>query len=112
MTMKVSGKPGKGDVTDRSTSTVVPLTAENLKRIQKPKLKKEGTMQSDNSSPGGMGDKSQKDSKGENPLHVAPQNWQVAVRKLLRSGLGEKEQRQHRVKSRIDQLRKEFEEKP
>jgi hypothetical protein len=118
-TMKVAlgrgSKTAKGDTTDRSgASTVVPLTAENLKRLRKPKPETTQTLAlgGKSESSGKMGDKSQQDSKSENPLRVAPQNWQVSVRKLLRSGLGEKETRQRRVASRIEQLRKEFEEKP
>lgn len=97
---------------------VVMLTTENLRKFAAAQqAAKEATQQPVASSLGGTGAfgkattirtaARQEDVDVKVP-HAVPKNWQVSLKKQLRSGLAGKQTRQSRMQRRLDQMRKEM----
>lgn len=99
------------------TAQVFELTAENLRKITKASpqvmpakgsvmLSSAGALRSMMTEEDPVAANGGKESK-RSP-HEASENWQVSVRRYLRSGLADREARQRRIQNRLDQIRKDL----
>merc|ERR1712129_177706 len=89
-----------------SGKELVKLTAENLRMMQKPG---DGTRETIADGVADLGDLERTSAaRTKRRSQVEANNWQVSVRRHLRSGLAEKEGRKRRIALRMDQLRKDL----